>query len=162
MTIFEARDTAEFMRELLVRESFDRLVLIEASVATAFTTDINGSLIKEFVQDAEADNLRSIEKFVLYSQVRPMLYGLIKGDKPPISFKIILGMSAEGLNAFADRHKDELSELPLGLFINIRYENSKLSIISGASTTGLDLEKNIDRLWDDYLTKLFTKKNLIK
>lgn len=156
MVVFESVDTKTFMERLLLTDTFDRFVLVEADIITAIRTDIDGTLNKDF------DN-GSSEKFIGFSSVRPIILSLIKGEKPPLFFKLILAMPNSGIIKYIDQHRDSFSSVvPTALFLNIKFENGALSLTSGSSASGFDMEKIVDKLWDSSLNKFLVNKNLIQ
>lgn len=156
MILFEIKSVAAFMKALLVKDIFDDFVMIKGNVATLFSSDFDGAIVKEFQGE---DN---IEKFIKYSTVRPLLLQLIRGDKPPIMFKLILGASQEQIGEFQKENLEELSNIaPTGLFLNIRYENSGLILSSGCSTSIFDKDRALDKLWDKSLERFLRNNDLI-
>lgn len=155
MKVFEAVDTKTFMKSLLLTDIFDKFVLVEADIVTSIRTDIDGTLNKEF-------NNESNEKFIDFLSVRPIIFSLIKGEKPPLFLKLVLAMPNSGITRYIEEHSDSFhSVVPTALFLNIKFENGKLSLTSGSSASGFDMEKTVDKIWDSSLSKFLVSKNLI-
>lgn len=155
MIVFEPLHIGEFMKKFLLSETFEPFMVVEASILGAFRVDFDGILIKQFSSN-------SVEKFVQYSKLRKVILSLIQGDKPPLSFKIILAVSQSNLATYIKKHKEEFEMVvPTGLFINIKFESGKLLVTSGCSTDKLDLDRVVDKAWDLSLRKFLEDHKLI-
>lgn len=144
-------DTKNFMSNLLIKDTFDRFLLISADVSTANTFTINGELNKPFFSEEELNNLKDT-RYAFWSSIKPFCYSIIKGSKVPLSLKIVFMLSEDDTNAF-------LNSPPLsgylqdinGLFINIRYSNGVVNIVTGTSLKSFTLDKSIEHAFDDYI-----------
>lgn len=155
MTVFEPLHIGEFMKSFLLTETFEPFVVVEANILGAFRVEFDGTLTREFSGE-------SIEKFVSYSKLRKVILSLIQGDKPPLSFKIILAVSQSNLKTYIKKHKEEFETvIPTGLFINIKFESGTLLVTSGCSTDKLDLDRVVDKAWDLSLRNFLEDHKLI-
>ena len=84
----------------------------------------------------------------------PVISSLIRGKNPPLSMKLVLRL--------ADSHVRKLTAgeaLPFslsdvsGLFLNINYENGKVSATTGTSFHVFTLDRTLDTLWDRAVEK---------
>ena len=62
MISLRIKDTKVFMSQLLIKDTFDRMLLSEATIKTACSYTINGQINKEYYSDEEWDNLNNNEK----------------------------------------------------------------------------------------------------
>lgn len=154
MLAFECLDLKKFMNSLLIDNTFDSFVFIKGSFMTDFYTSIDGTLNK----DENDDNK---ESFISYKVIKPFIFQLIKGKKLPRAFKMTLGMPKDALNKYSNKYEPDTKDVKLnGLFINIKYENSTLSVTSACSINGLDLNHIFDTHWDNSVQTFFNEKGL--
>lgn len=158
MKAFLIPETGDFMRKLLLQNVFDKFELVEGEVATMVTWSIDGSLKKEFFDGSgdEDDDAGSVtvagdaRRYCLWGEVKPVVYEMIKGKKLPVRFSFVLRLSEENTRWLLEKHQllslgDSLS----GLFLNIRYQNRKLSCITGLSYKSFVMDKSLDKIWDE-------------
>ena len=79
-----------------------------------------------------------------------MCFGLIKGNKVPTSLKIIFLLS-EGDTSQLSGQTDINPEDINGLFINIRYSDSGLTLVTGTSVRTFTLDKSLEHAFDSYV-----------
>jgi hypothetical protein len=93
MIALEIKSTKNFMNSLLVSKQFDEFLVEESNITTFNTFNIDGHIEKEFYSTEELETLQSEGKSIEFSSwknIRPTCFELIKGKKPPVSFKVIL------------------------------------------------------------------------
>ena len=161
MKAFLIPETGDFMRKLLLQSVFDKFELVEGEVATMVTWSIDGSLKKEFFENtgdeeddaagtADAGDAAAARTYCLWGDVKPVVYEMIKGKKLPVRFSFVLRLSEENTRWLLEKYqllslRDSLS----GLFLNIRYQNRKLSCITGLSYKSFVMDKSLDKVWDE-------------
>jgi len=123
MLALSISDVRSFMVKLLKEEMFDDFQLRNAVVNSFARFEIFGG--KE-------------DGCVMWSVVRPHVFSIIKGGKPPKSIKIIFGKELEGAS----------SDNPTSLFINIHFEDGKINLTTGISKKGFSLDRSDDDRWD--------------
>ena len=152
----------DFSRLLFLEGSFDEYRLASGRFVTAFTTEFDGSRPEPAEQD-KAAGLDAPESHILWGQLKPLAFQLIKGTVPPKSFSLALiyhpektrGLMQEGII------KEEPSRLPL-LLLNIRYREEKLLLTTGISEQGLDFPSaaRLMALWDRQVRALLEELGL--
>ena len=85
-----------------------------------------------------------------WSKIKPVCFGLIKGNKVPTSLKIIFLLS-EGDTSQLAGQTDINPEDINGLFINIRYSDSGLTLVTGTSVRTFTLDKSLEHAFDSYV-----------
>ena len=125
------KDTKTFMSHLLIKDTFDNMLLSEAAIVTGNTYNINGSINRSFFSDDELASLAS-PSYSQWSKIKPVCFGLIKGNKVPTSLKIIFLLS-EGDTSQLAGQTDINPEDINGLFINIRYSDSGLTLVTAGA-----------------------------
>ena len=84
MISLRIKDTKVFMSQLLIKDTFDRMLLSEATIKTACSYTINGQINKEYYSDEEWDNLNNNEKsYSEWSNIKPFCFSLINPEKIP-------------------------------------------------------------------------------
>ena len=129
MLALSISDVRDFMVKLLKEETFDDFQLRNAVVNTFARFEIYG------VKD---------DSCAMWHAVRPHVFGIIKGGKPPKSIRIIFGREMEGTDA----------NNPISLFINIHFEDGKVSLTTGISKKGFSLDRSDGERWDAQVIKL--------
>ena len=143
------KDTKTFMSHLLIKDTFDNMLLSEAAIVTGNTYNINGSINRSFFSDDERASLAS-PSYSQWSKIKPVCFGLIKGNKVPTSLKIIFLLS-EGDTSQLAGQTDINPEDINGLFINIRYSDSGLTLVTGTSVRTFTLDKSLEHAFDSYV-----------
>lgn len=154
MNSISITDIKVFMSKLLVKADFDTFLMEEATITTYNTFTINGHIQKDFYTPDEYDLLPS-KTLSYWSAIKPICYELIKGTKTPLRFKIVLKADTALVNKTLTDYELTYNENDIsGLYINIRYENSALSIISATSMNTFTLDKSLEKAWDSYISSI--------
>lgn len=151
-------DEKTFMSKLLVSDTFDKFLLLEAIIGTYSTFSIDGRLNKEFyLEDSEEDSEYK-DELAAWGRVKPICYEIIKGKQLPVSFKIVLQLSKKNIEKFLNQtetgfRKEEVN----GLFLNIYFDRKELKCITGTSIKTFSLDRSIEYEWDRMVRKFFNK-----
>ncbi len=150
MRAFQIENTKTFMNALLASEQFDSFLTQEAAVTTFNTFHIDGRIVRDFFDSGEETS----SDFSLWKDIRPICFQLIKGKKPPVSFRAVL-QAPRGLidEIAADDECETAANLISSLVLNIRYDHGKLICVTGCSFTTFIMDKSAERVWDDYIGK---------
>lgn len=149
-------DVKAFMNSLLVQSVFDNFYVSELEINTFTRFQISGKLNEEFYSKEEIENLKD-RKYALWSEIKPYAFSLIKGNKLPLSIKIVFLLSSANTENVLKKSGIPLSVNDVnGLFLNVRYEKGSLYLITGTSLKTFTLDKTVDQVWDSDL-KVFLK-----
>lgn len=159
MISLQILDVKTFMSSLLIHHVFDNFLLSELEIVTYNQFKIMGRLNKNWYSNEELELLNDRE-YSLWSEIKPVAYQLIKGNKTPHSFKIIFLLSRENIDKICSRCSSFTSEDVDALFLNVRYEKGVLHLITGSSMKTFTMDKSLEREWDENM-KLFLKKQEI-
>lgn len=162
MRSFQIQDTRDFMKKLLVSETFDTFQLSEAVITTFATFQIDGTFQTSYfgIQD---DQEFPVEKdsFTLWRRVRPFFFDLTKGKNTPLSFRIVFRLAPHNVAKLLTQSGIMMSPEDVdGLFLNIRFDENGLYCISGTSLRIFTLDKSLEHAWDGMLEKFFRKKEI--
>jgi len=141
-------DVKPFMAKLLTNTIFDSFLLRELEIQTFTNFQVTGQFNEEFFSEEELEK-REEKLFILWSDVRAIAYAMIKGNKTPLSLKVIFQLaqthSMELVQKLAGRLRIEDVG---GLYMNIRFEKGELHIITGTAIKTFTLDKTLEQEWD--------------
>ncbi|HWT75726.1 MAG TPA: DUF5721 family protein [Mobilitalea sp.] len=137
-----------FMSKLLMNATFDQYLLKEMELQTFTGFTITGQLNEAFFTKEELEE-RSECKSILWSEVRQVVFSMIKGNKTPLSLKIIFQLPKDQCELMVNRlgGKIRVEEVG-GLYMNVRFEKGELRIISGTAIKTFTLDKTLEQEWD--------------
>lgn len=164
MIAFEIKGTKNIMNSLLRSEQFDSFLVEEAVITTFNTFHIDGHLVKDFYTTEELAELEDSQKSTIFScwnDIRPICFQLIKGKKTPVSFKVVLYAAPQLIEEIAANPECEVAaNLIRSLVLSIRYDNGKVTCITGSAFTTFVMDKSVDKLWDAYMRQFLSERNL--
>lgn len=137
-----------FMAKLLANTTFDHLILRELELQTFTTFHISGQLNESFFSKEEMEE-RNEDKNVYWSEIRGISYTMIKGNKTPLSMKIVFQLpkthSDELVQSLSTRFRPEDVG---GFYLNVRFELGELHIVTGTAIKTFTLDKSLEQEWD--------------
>lgn len=160
MIALEIKGTKNIMNALLLSEQFDSFLVEEAVITTFNTFHIDGHLVKEFYSSEELEELENSHKstvFSCWSDIRPVCFQLIKGKKTPVSFRVVLHAAPQLIEKIAAAPECGVAaSLIRSLVLNIRYDNGKVTCVTGSGFTTFIMDKSVETLWDAYVRQLLS------
>ncbi len=148
MISFEGEDRKNFMNSLLMTDAFDMFLLREAVIRTSNTVTIDGTENKEFYgSDPDLQALESPYEHSPWGRMRPFIASLIKGKHTPLSMHIVLYLNPE----LQDNLLKDTGSYVDHAVLNIRFEDGKLSLTTGMAYKEFTLDKDAERIWDQYV-----------
>ena len=162
MQAYQILDTRDFMKKLLLSETFDTFLLSEASITTFATFHINGTFHPEYLHDSELETAPPEKSgFTLWKRVRPFFLELTKGKNTPLNFRIVFRLAPHNIQALLLKEGIRMKPEEIdGLFLNIHYEGSSVNCVSGTSLRTFSLDKSLEHAWDSMLQKFFRQKEI--
>lgn len=161
MKAFKIKEQKAFMSALLVQDVFDRFAVSEISLLAACRFDIDGHRNGMFYTDEEKQTLPEAE-YMLWAELKPYIYQIIKGSKTPHSFRIVFRLTAENTaNVVASVGDGTEPEKVGGLFLNLQYEHEQLMVISGTAMKTFTLSKTVEQTWDGYAERFLKKHGIV-
>ncbi len=144
-------DVRDFMNQLLLCDSFDSLLLCEATLCTATTLSISGKLNMDFFDTGEKE-LLSEDTYASWAMVKPFVYHAVKGKKTPSSFKLVFLLPKKNQNALIMKYNLPVTPSDIaGLYFNVYFSNNTLSVTSGTSLKIFTTDKQVEYIWDESL-----------
>lgn len=156
MVALKIDEIKPFTAKLFLGEIFDHFLVREVNIVTFNSFTIDGHIRTGYYSTQELDE-NPLEELSLWKVLKPVCFSLIKGKKLPGSFRIVLQLAPEGVEAFLKRRQVPLTVDHIqGLCLNLRYEEGKLFCVTGTSVSLFTLDKSLDREWDEEV-RLFLK-----
>lgn len=162
MRLFQIQDNLSFMKKLLVSDSFDAFLLSEASITTYATFQIDGAFHPEYLNADEAE-LLTVEKcgYTLWKRVRPFFFELTRGHNTPLRFRIVFRLAPYNVEKLIAQSGIAIPREQVdGLFLNINFDGTALTCVSGTSLRIFSLDKSLERAWEEMLEKFFRQKEI--
>ncbi|WP_317366448.1 DUF5721 family protein [uncultured Tyzzerella sp.] len=135
-----------FMQKLLREEAFDKLEIRNISLETIVKYEILGNINKDYLQEDEN------RYFVKWKELKPYIVSIIKGNVKPKFFKIVFSLDDNIVNSVCDNAN--------AMFLNITYQNDKITGTTGTSQKVFSLDKKEDKVWEDIILKFFKKNGI--
>lgn len=150
MLALELTDVKDFMNKFLRTEIFDHFLLQEGIITTAASYTVSGQITEDFYSSEEMEELGLTGlRFLPYGLLRSSCFDLIKGKKTPVSFRFVLLLSPENLSRTLVKTGSSFTENDVtGIFLNIRFQNGKLTLTTGVSYRIFSTDKTLDHEWD--------------
>lgn len=149
MLSIQIQDVKEFMNHLLGRETFHPFYLWEASLKTSIYYHIDGHLNQEFFNSDELDILPQTD-YISWDMVRPQFFSLIKGNKTPLSMKLVLLLSKKNTEQLLVKYNLPLSiENINGLFFNVHYDGKTIRCTTGVSYRTFTMDKRLEQVFEE-------------
>ena len=157
MRAFKITETGNFMTKLLSGGSFDSFLLEEASLSMQVTWLLDGKVNRNFYSD------ESLHPYPLiaWSDVRGHLRELIRGKKAPASLSIVLQLRPDHCEKILTAHGfPQLRESVGAMVLNIRYDGTEVTLVTGIALKSFTLDKNADRIWDETMEKFLLSREI--
>lgn len=137
-----------FMSALLSKNVFDNFWFSEGEIETFGKFTISGALNHDFYSTDEWEALEG-RRYATWAEIRPYVYQIIRGYKTPLSFRLVLMLSAENAAKVLKRSGALFTpEQVGGFFLNIRFERGEVHLITGLSMKVFTLDKTLEHAWD--------------
>jgi len=160
MIALKIEEVKPFMAKLLTNTLFDDFILKEMEIQTFTSFYISGQFFESFFSKDELKE-REENNHVLWKEVRNIAFTVIRGNKTPLSMKIVFQLpktaSEEVVNSLGG--KVRLEDVG-GLFINIRFEKNELHLITGTAIRTFTMDKTLEREWDSWVKKFLNDQNI--
>lgn len=141
-------DVKAFMGKLLLQTVFDNFLVSEVEVNTANKINIQGALHTSFFSSDELEALEG-RTYSTWGELRPVVYQLIKGNRTPLSFKIVFILSKRNTEHVLTKNGLPFQYEDLGgLFLNVRFDSNGLYLLTGTSVRVFTLDKTLDLVWE--------------
>lgn len=161
MVALKIEEQKTFTSGLFIGDIFDRFLVLEASIVTFNSFTIDGRVRQGYYSDEELEE-NQIEEFSSWKALKPFCFSLIRGKRLPESFRIVFLLSPDAKEKFVENRIPGISpESVGGLYLNVLYENSEMTVVTGTSMNIFTLDKTLDREWDESVKKFLKKHGVV-
>lgn len=163
MIALRITNVRQFMGKLLGSEDFDSFLLEEASISTYNTFLIDGHQNREFYTAEEWDD-ETTRPYDLstWKTMRPICFDLIKGTRTPIAFRFVLHLMPKYVASILRGKEAAVAPQQVKAFVlNIKYDGTDLTIVTGTAFHTFLMDKTPDVLWDQAVRQFLAKKDII-
>ena len=155
MNAFKITGQKDFMNRLLGGTLFEEFDLKEATVRTAVSWHLDGHLNQEYFPTECEKN------YIAFQDVKPVLFQMIKGKIPPVSFHMVLHLNQEEVEKIeavsAESFKEQMIQ---NLVLNIKFENGVMQLITAIDYENFTLDKSYEKEWDHWVYALLSSSGL--
>ncbi len=157
MKALKILEVKTFMSQLFLGETFDSFLLYELEIQTANQYKINGRLNRKWFDSDELEKMGERE-YSFWKEIRNLAFQIIKGNKSPQSMKIVFSLPKENVKKVLERSgAGFLPEQVDGLFLNVKYDNDELHLITGSSLKVFSMDKALEQEWDEEVLTFLKK-----
>lgn len=142
MESFEISDVRGLMNALLVNNVFDAYYVIEVRVNVRNSWTIGGKI-------DSSDDENGNNQYLKWSELKTSVFNIVRGKTLPKLLNVSFIMPEDIVGKVLDKAGGQYSVNDIkSLHMNLRFENSILSIISGTTLSGFSMDKTIEHAWD--------------
>ena len=159
ITITEVK---QFMGKLLTDHTFDNFLLEEATISVYNTFFIDGHINEGFYSAEEvAVHPEYAASFSTWEQMKPICYGLIRGKRTPLNFKIVLHLNENAAWSILENGNCiDLAPVVKSFVLTIKFDGSSLVCTTGTAFHTFVLDKAPDILWDSAMKAFLSKQQI--
>ena len=143
MVVLKIENIKDFMGRLLTGDMFDRFRVSDCEVTTFTTLKTDGKRNDEWFDTDEREQEAS--GLVLWQQLKPIVFSLIKGTKTPQKLKIDFCHYMENGDVGS---------------LRVQYEKDELLLFTGYMQREFSLDKVKQQEWDDNCIQFVRKNNI--
>lgn len=149
-------DIKDFTCQLFLKDSFDSFCFMEGQIVTFNTFHIDGFLQKDFF-----DTNAELPEYSYWKNVREHCFHIIKGKRTPLSFHFVFSLSPENISRLIAQNASSLRpEEVQGLYMNLHFDGTHLTCVTGTSFKTFTLDKSLEHVWDEMVQKFFHQKGI--
>ena len=148
ITITETRD---FVKKLLMENTFDHFLTMEAFVRSGITYSFDGRINKDLEAMASTS-------YTTWENLRTHVYNVIRGKKLPLSFKIVLVLSQSDIMDMLEKNHLTIPVSDVAnLTLNIYYDGMSIQLTSMATQNIFTMDKTLELVWDAEIREFLKK-----
>ena len=157
MQTIEILDIKPFMQLLFMSNTLDRYEFVSAVIRTNMTYNLDGHINRDFFTEDELTQMQiGNSPYLSWQIVKERVFQLIKGKKTPSQLKVVLKLSpADSLSLLESTHSALTDSDIDGIFINILFQDGKLTVVCGISYRIFTMEKNLENEFTTHILSSF-------
>lgn len=149
MLLIQIEDIKGFVNKLLSLPEWGNMYLYQGEIKNAVFIHLDGKLNPEFFDSEEEMQNR---RYILWNDIKGVFFQAIRGNKLPISFKLVLMPQEETMQKIIDDAGLSISLSDISaLNLNIYYERGELSVTTGTALKVFTLDKSPEYAWEAYV-----------
>ena len=161
MVAFQVKEVKNFMARLFRQDDFDTFAVKEGQIQTAAGFTINGHRSHDFYTPEELEGLLEPD-FMLWSELKPLVFAMIKGAKTPQILNLVLQLTKDNVQAvLADSGAKLGVEEIAGAYLNIKFQAGELMLVTGVGFQSFVMDKTFEREFDGWVKKFLVGKGIV-
>lgn len=146
MQTIEILDIKPFMQLLFQTNTLDSYEFVSAAIRTDMAYTLDGHINKEFFSEEELEQMNSDNTpYLFWQYAKEKIFQLIKGKKTPSQLKIVLKLSDRDTYSLLNSTHSSLTTADIdGMFVNILFQDGKLTIVCGVSYKIFTMDKSLE------------------
>ena len=145
---------------LFTQSTFDCFDVLTVTISSYITFSMDGHLNTAFFEDSEDLDAHRPDKLCSWKRLRPICFSIIKGKQPPVSFQITLFLDRDkAASLFSDDLLSQNQDID-GFTLHLSYRNRTLTLSTGTVFARFSLDRDSERLWDQYILAWAKKQQL--
>ena len=149
MICLQILNQKDFTKKLFLGHVFDQFEVISADFQTFIRFSLDGRLQEDFFDKEETKDLAASGRhFTLWGEVRPICCQIIKGQRTPLAFRILLRVCPATPQLSEALAPASASGSISGLVLRLEYAESRMTCTTGVALTGFSADREPELLWD--------------
>ena len=156
-----ADDTKKFMNCLLRTEAFDQFLLYDMSLDVLHHFHFDGGINANYLSSEEQEVYEG-QKYITWLSLKPQITSILTQSHTPTNMKITMSLNSNATLDVQKRLLGEQATYPVqGFLINIAFDGTKVSVITGVNYSQFTLDKSVEHAFDRMIEKFFRKHELL-
>lgn len=153
MQTIEILDIKPFMQLLFQTNTFDSYEFVSAFIRTDMTYNLDGHINKDFFTEDEWNTQNAGDTpYLLWQTTKERIFFLIKGKKTPSQLKVVLKLPHADTRSVLESTHSNLTATDIdGMFLNILFQDNRLTVICGISYQIFTLEKHLEQEFTSHI-----------
>lgn len=162
MIALRVKNVKAFMNKLLATDCFDSFLLEEAIISTYNDFTIDGHINREFYREYESNEEDEPEfDFTKWSDIRPVIFQLIKGKRTPLRMKFVLQIKPTAFGPVLAKGETTVTGDDIrSMLLTVRFDQNGLVLITAISMKTFIMDRTPDMLWDQEVKKFLLRKEI--
>lgn len=166
MIAIRINDIKNLMGKLLIRESFDEFLLEKAQVLTASELVLSGRRNQNWYDSGQwtqmEQELSRDCHFMKWKEIKNVIFSYIKGSKSPDLMKISFKASYDQIEKWLENSGTlgTCRELKPDLFLQLRYEQGQLQVMTGIAFPQFQLDRTVEKAWDEAVLQFLRREKV--
>lgn len=142
MVYLKIKNIKQFMGKLFAGNAFDDFYVTACDINIITQINITAKRNREWNDEQTAD------EYCRWSELKEIVYNLIKGSRTPSLMKIVFADSLSGDN-------DDIG------IMTLKFEDDKAVVTTGFQSEVFSLDRSDEKKWDNSIVSLFEKNHVI-